>query len=185
MNIYDFDGTIYDGDSSVDFFKFALKRDIRCIKTLPGFAVTAVLYLLNQVDKEQLKSSFFRFVSCFDDVDAVVEDFWVKHQGKIKSFYIAQKSNDDIIISASPEFLLLPICERLGVSLIGSKVDSKTGFFLGKNCYGEEKVVRLREITSECCDKFYSDSHNDLPLRKLAREAYMVKGNIVVPWKIE
>ena len=26
MNVYDFDKTIYDGDSSVDFYKFSLKR---------------------------------------------------------------------------------------------------------------------------------------------------------------
>ena len=26
MNIYDFDGTIYDGDSSIDFFKYSLKK---------------------------------------------------------------------------------------------------------------------------------------------------------------
>ena len=31
------------------------------------------------------------------------------------------KKDDDIIISASPEFLLKPICERLGIKKYGFK----------------------------------------------------------------
>lgn len=26
VNVYDFDGTIYDGDSTIDFYKFCLKK---------------------------------------------------------------------------------------------------------------------------------------------------------------
>ena len=28
MNVYDFDDTIYDGDSSIDFFKFFIKTTV-------------------------------------------------------------------------------------------------------------------------------------------------------------
>lgn len=35
MNVYDFDGTIYDGDSSVDFFLYALKRMPSLIRYAP------------------------------------------------------------------------------------------------------------------------------------------------------
>ena len=33
--VYDFDGTIYDGDSSIDFFLFCLKKNIKVIFYLP------------------------------------------------------------------------------------------------------------------------------------------------------
>ena len=33
MNIYDFDKTIYDGDSSIDFYKFCVKKNKLMILT--------------------------------------------------------------------------------------------------------------------------------------------------------
>jgi len=35
MNVYDFDGTIYNGDSTVDFFLFALKRKPSLLLNVP------------------------------------------------------------------------------------------------------------------------------------------------------
>ena len=183
MNIYDFDGTIYDGDSSVDFMKFCMKQNPLCLKILPGFALSVMLYLLKRHSKEQLKSAFFRFVTCFDDLDPVIDAFWSEHEGKIKTFYLQQKRDDDMIISASPAFLLQPICDKLGVRLIASDVDPQSGEFLAKNCHGAEKVLRLREVTDESCESFYSDSQSDLPLAELAQRAFLVKGNRITVWK--
>ena len=36
MNCYDFDKTIYNGDSTKDFYLFCLKRHKGIIKTFPG-----------------------------------------------------------------------------------------------------------------------------------------------------
>ena len=42
--LYDFDGTIYDGDSSVDFFKFCLKKDKSIYKMLPKMFIKFIAY---------------------------------------------------------------------------------------------------------------------------------------------
>ena len=42
MNVYDFDNTIYDGESAVDFFMFCLGKDIKLIKLLPLLVVKMV-----------------------------------------------------------------------------------------------------------------------------------------------
>ncbi len=44
MNVYDFDHTIYDGDSSVDFFCFYLIRHLRLLLCLPvlSFAIIGI-----------------------------------------------------------------------------------------------------------------------------------------------
>ena len=60
-------------------------------------------------------------------------------------FYLDKKNNTDIIISASPEFLLKPVSKKLKFKLIATKVDKKRGLFLGKNCYGKEKVKRWKK----------------------------------------
>lgn len=44
MNVYDFDGTIYNGDSTIDFFLYALKRNPSVLRYLPKQVWGFVLY---------------------------------------------------------------------------------------------------------------------------------------------
>lgn len=68
-------------------------------------------------------------------------------------------------------------------NVIASKVDDKTGNFVSRNCYGEEKVKRFKKMYStEKIDNFYSDSLTDLPLAQLAKSAYMVRGEKLKLW---
>ena len=94
------------------------------------------------------------------------------------------KQSTDVIISASPEFLLNPICNQLGVSMLATRVDNKTGLFNGENCHGEEKVRRFYEAYPNGeVDEFYSDLYCDTPLARIAQKAYIVKGEKLTPWK--
>lgn len=184
MNVYDFDGTIYDGDSSVDFFKYCSKKNKRCLKILPKFIFFLFLYYLKIVEKEKLKSVFFGFVKCFDNIDDLVSDFWKDNEFKLKDFYTTQKKRSDVIISASPEFLLKPVAKKYDFVLIASEVNKKTGVFIGKNCYGEEKVSRFKKKFKDSkVVGFYSDSLSDEPLARISNEAYIVSGNEVISWK--
>ena len=44
MNGYDFDKTIYDGDSTIDFYIYSLKRNITLIRYLPIQVYGFILY---------------------------------------------------------------------------------------------------------------------------------------------
>ena len=126
----------------------------------------------------------YRFLKYVPDINNVLEEFWDKHEKNILDYYKAQKKEDDIIISASPEFLLEPICRRLGINqLIASRVDRFSGKYIGENCWGAEKVVRLKEkynITR--CEEFYSDSYSDSPLAQISDRAFIVRRNELSPW---
>lgn len=179
MNVYDFDGTIYAGDSTIDFFLYSLRRNPALLRYLPRQTWGVLLYICRRIDKTQLKEYFFSFLGGVD-AQSVVDAFWAQNQGKIYSWYLNQQRQDDIVISASPTFLLRPICSRIGVKyLIASEVDPKTGAFIGENCHGQEKVRRL---AAECGLKhigsFYSDSRSDLPLAKIADAAFLVRKGI-------
>lgn len=178
MNVYDFDGTIYNGDSTIEFFLYSLKRNPQLLKFFPEQIGSAVLYGLRKMEKTQFKEKFFCFLKVIN-TDELVESFWNNNQRKIYSWYLSQRDTEDIVISASPEFLVKPICQRLGIEhVIASKVDSRSGKFSGKNCWGKEKVHRLiEEYQITHINKFYSDSKSDLPLARIADEAYfIVKG---------
>ena len=183
MNVYDFDGTIYDGDSTVDFFLFALKRKPALVRYVPGQALGVLLYGLKRIGKTQLKEAFFSFLPGIDG-EKLVEEFWKQNSHKIFSWYPRQQQPDDILISASPEFLLKPICRQLGITcLIASKVDIHSGRFTGENCRGAEKVRRLAaEYQVTHIDRFYSDSLTDLPLAQISDLAFLIKNGEITPW---
>ncbi len=82
-----------------------------------------------------------------------------------------------VVCSASPEFLLQPICDALGVQhVIATQVDPKTGILLGKTCKHTEKVRRLNESLPDVVyDNVYSDSIKyDTPILKLGKSAYQI-----------
>ena len=55
MNVYDFDKTIYDGDSTVDFFFFSLKRNPVLWITSVGYIAAFPLYFLKIISKTRAK----------------------------------------------------------------------------------------------------------------------------------
>ncbi len=185
MNVYDFDNTIYKGDSTWDFVLWCIKKKpaliLSHVKTGPAFCA----FKARLVSKRYFKEKMFSFLQRVPDIENWVEEFWDTHIKNIKTFYLNQQKPDDIIISASPEFLLTPICKRLGIEyLIASRVDKNTGFYKGQNCFGEEKVYRFNEELGGHIDEFYSDSLSDTPLAKLADKAFLVKDEILIPWKM-
>ncbi len=184
MNIYDFDKTIYDGDSTADFIKFCVKKYKKTLLTLIPTGGAFFLFAIGVYNKTRFKEKMYRFLQYVPDIDVALKEFWDTHEKNILDYYKAQKSEDDIIISASPQFLLEPICERLGVTkLIASKVDKNTGIYTGENCWGGEKTKRLLdEYGIENCENFYSDSFSDTPLAEIAEKAYIVRRNDLTPW---
>ena len=59
IDVYDFDGTIYDGDSTVDFTRFCLRRHPAVLAGLPRFIGTSVLLALGRRNLTQFKSVLF------------------------------------------------------------------------------------------------------------------------------
>ena len=184
MNVYDFDQTIFQPDSSYAFVLYCLRHYPRAVlPSLPAAAGVGFLRLLKMADTRRLKETVFSFLSRLDDVDRVVGEFWEAKSGGLESWYLAQKRDDDLIISASPSFLLQPISERLGVRLIATPMDRHTGRIIGRNCHDTEKVVRFcRAFPGEKSDEFYSDSLSDTPMADISRRAFLVNKGALSPW---
>lgn len=183
MNVYDFDNTIYNGDSTADFYLFCVKKHKKIALLLPSLLKgTIKYYVFKKGTKTEMKQNMYRFLEKID-AERDIDDFWKSHEKNVKSWYIEQQKEDDIIISASPEFLLKPICKKLGINhLIASKVDVKSGHYSGENCHGEEKVRLFYKQFGGEIDEFYSDSHSDDPLAKISKKAFMVKKNKISDW---
>lgn len=186
MKVYDFDKTIYKSDSTLDFYWYCIKKQPSLIFSLPMQLKGAVLYMTGKIDKTSFKEHFYCFLNRIDDkkIDQWIEEFWSQHISRINEWYIKQKQATDVIISASPEFLLIPIEDRLGIhKVMASRVDKYSGRYSGSNCYGEEKVHRYRELFKDQeIDEFYSDSLSDRPLADLAKNSFIVEKDTIISW---
>ncbi len=184
MNVYDFDNTILKGDSTARFFAYCLLRKPRMWLDVPAQAVNGLLFALKLKEKQVFKQRMLHFLALIGNVDATVEAFWAKNFSRVKPWYYEKQRPDDVIISASPEFLIKPACDRLGIRCaMGSPVDKHTGKFSGPNCHGKEKVRRFREIYPQAkIEEFFSDSYSDTPLAELAQTAWLVKDNELKNW---
>lgn len=188
MNVYDFDKTIFYPDSFQKFIKWNIIHHPKLLFTYcPKTFVCAILMFMKKKTITQAVEQLASFVKFIPNIDLEVEKFWIKNQKRMSKWYLDQKTNDDLIISASPEFFLKPQTDRLGVTLIGSQIDKKTGKLTGRCNYGKEKVKNLisHELFPENqIDRFYSDSYTDTPLAYCAEEAFIVtkKGTKVEPW---
>lgn len=184
MNAYDFDETIYDGDSTRDFYFFCLRHYPRVMLRWPMQLWHFLRFAAGFCTKTQFKEKFYSFFRHIPDMDKAVSDFWDSHFSRIKDWYIQEKKADDVIISASPAFLLEIPCKKLGLlPPIASLVDPQTGAYTGENCYGEEKPPRFRALYPEAkVEAFFSDSLSDTPMALLAEKSYIVRGNTRLLW---
>ena len=185
MNVYDFDNTLLRGDSSVLYFLYNLKRHPRMWAELPVYGAYALGYKLGIISKKQMKQKLFSHFRFIRNPQANLAAFWEKTLPRLKGFYPPIAKADDVVISASPEFLIRPACVHLGIRhIMGSPVDSKTGVYAGENCHGAQKVKRFYERFPEGhIDEFYSDSHSDDPLAALAEKAFLVKKERLEKWQ--
>ncbi len=189
MNVYDFDNTIYSGESVVDFYGFMLRKKPALIGMLPKMIEMLIKYKLCRVSWDELLQTAQRYAAkYFPQIDfpRYVKEFWDKNQRKIKRFYLENKKEDDVILSASCGFLIGEMCERLGIkTVISSDIDVKTGK-INRLCFREKKPEIFKEhFPDATIDGFYTDSMNDFPMFSLAERVYLVKGKRIEEVKNE
>ena len=180
IDVYDFDGTIYDGDSTADFVIFCLRRHPGVIAGLPRVAFAALQLAAKRINLTRFKSVLFGEMSRRFSLEAAADAFWQseKTRKKLGSWFFDTPRDIPIVIaSASPEFELCHAAKLLGVeTLIGTQCDMKTGALTGKNCKGAQKIERIREVFGdyEVRAMYTDDAKADGPLLAIAREKYIV-----------
>ena len=179
MNIYDFDGTIYKGDSCKDIVKYGLFHyPSLTYKALKNARKKKKDYDNNLVPFEVVKQELLSFIFKIPNYPKFIEDFVSSHMKKIKPFYLSRKTENDVILSASYDLWVKEFARKLGIKyVIATRVNSD-GEIIGKNCKGEEKVRRFKEVyPNAIVSSAFSDSSVDIPMLELCITAFVVEGN--------
>jgi len=190
MNIalFDFDGTITTKDSLINFVQFAVgKREyyIGMLK-LSRMLITFTFKLIpNYIAKEKFISYFFKDweSTSFDKIAVTYSlkkiDEIIRTKAMEKINWHKEQGHQVVIVTASMESWLKGWCKKNGVDLIATKLESidnkLTGKFTTKNCYGIEKVKRVKEAYDlKLYDYIYAygDSSGDKELLAIADESF-------------
>lgn len=188
MNVYDFDKTLFPSDSPVKFWSYCKKKYPKIWNHFPGGLTKMILYKFKMFTWTEVMEKVFEFMKYLPDPLAEVEAFWDENEHKIYSWYKEIQKEDDVIVTATPRFLIEPIAKRLGIKhLVATELDLKTYKVNGVDCTGIEKVRRFNEAYPNMqIDNFYSDSYSDTPLAQIAKNAFMVKkGGKIVEWNFQ
>jgi len=188
LALFDFDGTITTDDSLIKFIRFVL-GDLKTLggmvflspmltayklKLIPNYRAKQIMlsYFFKGMDEQQFQKVAeeysLKFIDSIIRQKAIERIKWHKEQG-----------HTVVIVSASVECWLKGWCEKNNVELIGTKLEFKnnkfTGKFSTKNCYGIEKVNRIKQIynLSDYRTIFaYGDSSGDKEMLAIADKKY-------------
>ncbi|CAM3143976.1 HAD family hydrolase [Streptobacillus ratti] len=187
--VYDFDKTIYGGETSTDFMRFFLKRNPKYLLKIYKVFHSLIYY---RSDLKKSKEIFFEILNNVEVeyLKKEIHEFWIKNKVKIFSWVYKEieknktEAEELILISATPKLFLEEIAEELGFNkLIATDFVKQNKYFVskikGKNCKHIEKVFKLKEYLPKFnILAFYSDSMSDKPLFDLAQEKYFISKGI-------
>lgn len=181
MRVFDFDNTIYDGESVLDFYLFSIRYRPSVLKYLFVILYHFFRYKLSKTTMEELEQGLKTYAGgylrAFDRREEMVCAFWDKHMKKIKPWYVPQP--DDVILTASFDVIIGEACRRLGVShCICSVVNRETLEVEYLNFSGNKRDGFQKSFGAQAViDEFYTDNRFDQPMIEMAEKAYLVNGN--------
>jgi len=188
LALFDFDGTITTKDSLGDFIQYATGR-LTCflgfLTLSPLLAAYALNLIPNHIAKERLFTHFFkgwdadRFKKLADRyADGQIDEI-TRPQAIEKIKWHQKQGHKVVVVSASIECWLKAWCDKNNMDLIATRLEvcegKLTGKFATKNCYGPEKVERIKDVYDLSNFDYiyaYGDSRGDVELMALANESF-------------
>jgi len=188
LALFDFDGTITTKDTLVEFIKYAKGSHVYYLGLMVLSPMLLRYYLKlmpNDIAKEKMIAYFFRGWSeaHFRDVASSYAksqiDSIVRPEALERIGWHKERGDVVVVVSASIDCWIRGWTDRYGIDLLSTQLefdDHKfTGRFKTKNCYGSDKVDRVKgqyRLEEFSYIYAYGDSSGDRELLALADEDY-------------
>ena len=190
--LFDFDGTLTTKDTFIEFGVFAVgKKRFMTALVRNSFVLAAwkLGIIPNHKAKQKLFSTLYKGMTA-DDFNRKCEEFAPKIDSILnpEGYRELRRHLDEgtpiYIVSASMENWIKPWAQKEGdIKLIATipetdESNKLTGRFLTKNCYGKEKLSRIREMCSDI-DSYdvwaYGDSKGDEEILRFSKHPHIIK----------
>lgn len=189
LALFDFDGTLYPKDSFTGFMFYTLsKRHIvkKGLKILPWIQAYYLKLYPAHAMRARLFQSMFKGIAA-DFVQNLAQEYAQQliqnlDQELLQQLRLHQQNGDRVVlVSASIDLYLVPICEFLNIELICTTTEIKdgllTGHYSSEDCSCEQKKLRiLQQYNLEDYQYIYAygNSEEDLDMLSLADHPYMM-----------
>nr|WP_165967417.1 haloacid dehalogenase-like hydrolase [Luteimonas aestuarii] len=190
--VFDFDHTLYDGDSGSHLFAWLIRRSwwrtVLALLAAPLFGPMVAF-----LPTRRYGISGFVWIGTVGmprrrTLDDAIDRYVATHTEAMKArllpvaldvLHAHREAGDDVVIAtgAPPELAraILAFVAHESVPVIGTAVGPRFGAIIAtRHCHAEEKMRMLRERGYARIDIAYSDSSADLPLLKAARAPVVV-----------
>jgi len=188
LALFDFDGTITEGDTWTPFIRSIASRRQRTTGLIV-FAPVMVGYMLRMISGARARPLVARFVlrgrSAADVARAGASyaadrlPACVRQTALDRIAWHKQRGDRVVVVSGSLDAYLRPWCEALGVDLICTELEIRDGLLTGRylygDCTGPRKAARIRERLTLSDYKTiyaYGDSAEDAELLELAHRKF-------------
>lgn len=182
--LFDFDGTITRKDTLLEFTRFytgSQKYLFGLAMLAPVMALHAARLISNWKAKQYFLARFFkgeeisRFDSTCQDFSTAVLPSLIRPAALDAIRKYRNQGAAVAVVSASAENWVKPWCDHYGLECLATKLEVQDGYITGKlagrNCYGDEKVCRVREhfnLADYGEIVAYGDSRGDREMLNLA-----------------
>mgnify|MGYP000884355037 FL=1 len=190
--VFDFDHTLYDGDSGSHLFATLIKGNP--LRLLAALLVTPLAGpLVAMLPTRRAGISIYVWIATFGmhrarEFNRVIDAYVLRHEATLRakllphalSVFAEHRAKGDRVVVATgapPELAraILAFVAHQDVPVIGSQVGPRFGAVgATRHCHNEEKMRMLRERGYGDIAIAYSDSTADLPLLQAARAPVVV-----------
>lgn len=190
--VFDFDHTLYDGDSGTHLFRWLITRSA-WRTALACLAAPVLGPMIACLPTRRYGISGFVWIGTVGlhsrgVLDRLIDRYVAENAAQIKPkllpialdvLHAHRVAGDNVVIAtgAPPELAraILAFVAHESVPVIGTAVGPKFGAVVAtRHCHAEEKMRMLRERGYGAIDIAYSDSSADLPLLKAAKAPVVV-----------
>jgi HAD superfamily hydrolase (TIGR01490 family) len=188
LALFDFDGTITRKDSFLAFIRFA-KGNWKFFFGMLLLLPVLLAYKVGLVANDKAKVLVLRFFFSGTNAAAFFElgqrfalekvPLMVRKEALAKIRWHLNQQHVVVVVSASAEAWVARWCDKMGMQLVATRLEVKqgriTGYLSSANCYGTEKVRRIKQVLDiSSYDRVYAygDTPGDKPMLALAHEQF-------------
>ena len=203
--VFDFDGTLTRYDTYLRYLILSTLARLTRLTHMGTLPIDVLRHKLGWQDNSWLKQRFLSAIlGGWGDTDLAIVtgrlftellNNGFRAEGLAELERHRRLGHRTVLLSAGFDFYLAPIANQMGFSdCICSNAERNehgvlTGRIAGANCYGMEKVRRIKAILD--CDLdlrylvVYGDHETDFPLMRIADEAYIINPRPTLARKAE
>lgn len=175
MDIYDFNKVIYDGNLLLDFYFFIFKKHFASTFGISNKLLFKFIgYIFGKYTLDEFYSFIFAYLYSLPDIDSIIQDFTNNNKKKVSNKL--DLSDNDILVSNLPDYLIFPMIDNLNIRCFCSTFDTNThtvSSYLSK----EEMIAGLNNLDNEY-NNYYSNTNYNEQISKICKKTYILDTNL-------